>query len=272
MPWTSSFRINRSPRKEIHLLKSDGDDWQAACSRAIDEVVDLARVHGVFPRLVKKRGELFPVVGARFDVSMDRSSINLFGIVAQGAHMTVYTRTAEGMKFWIPRRNASKSTWPGMLDQAVAGGIAVGESPLECIVREAEEETGLDPEFVRTNIVEAGAVTWFNVADEKAGGEIGLMNPGVLYVYDLQVGEDVVFQPVDGDIQSFHLMGVEEVKAAMRGGQFKPSCATVMVDFFVRHGLITPENEPDYVEIVSRLHRKLPFRTNRRTENWTVGS
>ena len=261
MPWTPNFRIVRSPRKEVHLLQPEGEDPGVTCTAAIDEQIDLARDQGVFPRLGKKRHELFPIMGARVPVSMDRSAVSVFGITAQGAHMTVYTRTPEGLKFWIPRRNANKSTWPGMLDQAVAGGIATGESPLECIVREAEEEAALDPRFVRSNIVGAGTVSWFHVSDERAGGEVGLMNPGVLYVYDLEVGEDTTFQPVDDDIQSFELFGVDQVKEAMRNGQFKPSCATVMIDFFVRHGLITPENEPQYIEIVARLHRRLPFRT-----------
>jgi hypothetical protein len=34
-----------------------------------------------------------------------------------------------------------------------------------------------------------------------------------------------------------------------------------LVDFLIRHGIITPENEPDFVEISMRLHRRLPFRT-----------
>ncbi|KAH8890146.1 putative thiamine pyrophosphokinase [Thozetella sp. PMI_491] len=261
MPWTSHFRIVRSPRKEVHLLKPEGDDWQAGCVRAVDEVVELARAQRVFPRLAKRRDEFFPIIGAKFPMSMDRSSVSIFGITAQGAHMTVYTRTAQGLKFWVPRRNPNKSTWPNRLDQAVAGGIAVNETPLECIVREAEEEAALEPAFLRSRIVGAGTVTWFNVANEGAGNVIGLMDPGILYVYDLEVAEDFVLRPVDDDIQSFHLMGVDEVKAAMLRGEFKPSCATVMVDFFVRHNLITPENEPDYVDIVMRLHRKLPFRT-----------
>jgi len=262
MPWTSNFRIDHTPRKEIHLLKPDErDDWHAACGKAIDELLDLARARNAFPLLGKKRNEQFPILGAKFDIGIERSAMSLFGIVGRGAHMTVYTRTPDGMKFWIPRRNANKSTWPNMLDQAVAGGVARGEMPFECIVREAAEEAALSEELVRQNAVAAGAVTWFNISDERAGGERGLMNPGVLYVYDLEVGPDIVFKPVDNDIQSFHLMGVGEVKDAMRNGEFKPSCATVMMDFFIRHGFITADNEEDYVEIISRLHRKLPFGT-----------
>lgn len=263
MPWTSDFRLVTSPRKKVHLLKrEDTENWQEACNDAIQRLVDLARERQVFPRLGKKTEEQFPIFGARFDIGIERSAFSLFGIIGRGAHMTVFVRAEQGLKFWIPRRAATKSTYPGMLDQAVAGGVARGESPLECIVREAGEEAALSAEMVRENVVAAGTVTWFNVSDETAGGEPGLMNPGILYVYDLQVGEDVVFEPVEGDIDSFSLMGFDDVKKCLCRGDFKPSCAMVMLDFFIRHGLITAENEKDYDTIVSRLHRRLPFRTS----------
>jgi hypothetical protein len=39
--------------------------------------------------------------------------------------------------------------------------------------------------------------------------------------------------------------------------QFKPSCAVVLLDFFIRHGILTAENEKYYAELISRIHRKL---------------
>lgn len=262
MPWTPNFRISKSPRKEVRLLKPEtSENWQAACGEAIQELIDLAREQKVFPRLGKKTTEQFSIVGALFDIGIERSAFSLFGIVGQGAHMTVYTRTKDGLRFWIPRRSAKKSTYPNMLDQAVAGGVARGETPLACIIREAGEEANLCPDMVREKLVAAGTVSWFNVSDEKAGGEVGLMNPGILYVYDLEVGGEVEFKPVEDDIQSFSLVGVDEVLRALRNGEFKPSCAVVMLDFLVRHGIITAQSENDYGELVSRLHRKLPFRT-----------
>ncbi|ROV93578.1 hypothetical protein VMCG_08104 [Cytospora schulzeri] len=148
-----------------------------------------------------------------------------------------------------------------MLDQAVAGGVSRGEMPLECIAREASEEAGLSEEMVRDKAVSAGTITWFNISDNRAGGEPGLMNPGILYVYDLEIGQDSVFEPAEDDIAGFSLMGIDEVKEALHRGEFKPSCALVMLDFFVRHGIITAENEKDYDEIAQRLHRRLPFKT-----------
>jgi hypothetical protein len=32
-----------------------------------------------------------------------------------------------------------------------------------------------------------------------------------------------------------------------------------MLDFFIRHGIISADNEEDFVEIRQRMHRRLPF-------------
>jgi hypothetical protein len=45
----------------------------------------------------------------------------------------------------------------------------------------------------------------------------------------------------------------------MVAGKFKPNCAIVLLDFFVRHGILTAENEKDYLQIVGRLRTPLPF-------------
>ncbi|RDW85879.1 thiamine pyrophosphokinase [Coleophoma crateriformis] len=261
MPWTTSFCLNAS-KKEVHLLKGNRDHWQAACNEAIDEILDLAREKGSFPKLGRKRDEKFPIVGANFSIAIERSASSLFGIIGQGVHMTVYTSTPTGLRFWIPQRNLNKSTYPGMLDNAVAGGVAAGEMPMECLIREAEEEAAISRDMVSKNARAAGTVTWFNISNEMAGGQPGLMNPGVLYVYDLEVGPDLVLKPVDNDVHAFHLMDLKQVQEAMKERRFKPASASVMMDFLIRHGLITAESDTDYAEIVSRLHRKLPFSTN----------
>jgi hypothetical protein len=54
---------------------------------------------------------------------------------------------------------------------------------------------------------------------------------------------------------------VSAIKEALSRGEFKPNCAIIMIDFFVRHGILTPENEPDYLEIVARLHRRMEHPT-----------
>lgn len=261
MPWTADFQV-LPDRKEIRLKPKDKHNGSSSCSQSIDKMLDTAREMGLFPKLGRKRDEQYSIMGARFPIGIERSASSLFGIIGQGVHMTVFTRTTSGIKFWIPERNHKKSTYPGMLDNAVAGGVAHGETSFECLVREAFEEAAIPEEFVREHANAAGTVTWFNVSDARAGGEPGLMNPGVLYVYDLEVAEGVTLKPVDNDVHAFRLMDAQQVKDAMMDRRFKPSSASVMMDFLIRHGFINAESEEDYAEICSRLHRKLPFPTS----------
>ncbi|KAJ5777244.1 NUDIX hydrolase domain-like protein [Penicillium odoratum] len=260
MPWTADFSV-ASKERQIRLLRPEGDNWQKKCTQILDYQVQLAREKGAFPKLGKHRGEQFPIVGAKFPVGIDRSAFSLFGLVGRGVHMTAYTQQGHEYRFWVPQRNLEKSTYPGMLDNTVAGGMAIGEEPFECLIREASEEAGMSEEQIRRDTLAVGTVTWMNISDERAGGESGLINPGVLFVYDLQVSESATFKPVDGDVQAFHLMNTHDAKVAMLDGKFKPASANVLLDFMVRHGLITAEEEPAYTEIVSRLHRKLPLST-----------
>jgi 8-oxo-dGTP pyrophosphatase MutT (NUDIX family) len=140
-----------------------------------------------------------------------------------------------------------------MLDTTVAGGVKASHSPMDCIVAEAEEEASLPGEFVRENAKAVGVVSY--VTDSPKSG---LMYPCVLYVYDIELPEDMVPQPQDEEVAEFMLMSVEEVKEAILAEKFKRNCVLVMLDFFVRHGYMTQENERDYLEIVTKLRSVLP--------------
>ena len=61
--------------------------------------------------------------------------------------------------------------------------------------------------------------------------------------------------PVDGEVESFQLKNIDWViEKLAEGGKmgYKPNCNLVVIDFLVRHGIITPES-PYYLELVSGL-------------------
>ncbi|KAL1652160.1 hypothetical protein SLS58_000285 [Diplodia intermedia] len=249
---------------------SDDDDDDGALTEpqrtALVAQTTLAmRETGHFQVLAGWRDELYPVYGrdGALLFRIERSASPLFGVVSYGVHMTAYLKEGEEYKFWVPRRAQTKQTYGGMLDNTVAGGLAAGEKPADALVREAEEEASLPAELVRQKSRPVGNVSYFLVRDERAGGETGLLQPESQYVYDLELPEDVVPKPNDNEVESFQLMTTAEVQAALKNGEFKPNCALVMLDFFIRHGILTPENEPDYLDIVSRLHRRFEFPTVR---------
>jgi len=241
-------------------------------SRVLANMCQAMRVTGHFKVLKGWRDELYPVYGPNREVlfSVERAASALFGITTYGCHMTAYTKStaldfeeeesAQEIKIWVPRRAATKQTYGGMLDNTVAGGIATGESPFESMVRESAEEASLPSDMVRKHAKAVGTVTYFHIRDKRAGGETRLLQPECQYVYDLELPEDVVPKPSDDEVEGFELKSVEEVKQALRGGEFKPNCAMVLLDFFVRHGVLTAEDE-GFIEIVARLHRRLEFPT-----------
>lgn len=50
-------------------------------------------------------------------------------------------------------------------------------------------------------------------------------------------------------------MTVPQVFDALHKGLFKPNCGLTLVDFFIRHGLVTPEDEERYLEVQWHIRR-----------------
>lgn len=204
------------------------------------------------------RNELYPIYSHPFVVdasteafAMERAATPLFGVVTYGVHLTMYT---SDYRIWIPRRAKTKQTFGGMLDNTVAGGIPRGYTAYDSMVKECMEEASLPEHVVTPHIKPAGAVSYFYQTKK------GWLQPEVEYVYDLLVpagqedSVDFTPKPFDGEAESFDLLPMDVVREKMLAGEFKPNCALVMLDFMVRHGFVTAENEPNLLEILSRMH------------------
>lgn len=155
----------------------------------------------------------------------------------------------------------NKATYPGMLDNSVAGGISNGLSAHETIIKEAGEEASIPENVARKSIRSVGVISYIYVDGTLESGA-GHIQPEVQYLYDLPLtGENINLKlsPNDGESQDFELWPMERVKEEMLRGNFKPNCAAVLVDFMIRHGVITPENDSDYIALGQRLHRTFPF-------------
>ena len=220
------------------------------------------------------RDELWPVYGrgGALLFSMERSAMGLFGTARYGVHMNAFIRRGGGggddgaaskydLRIWVPKRSDSKPNYPGMLDNTVAGGLMTDEDPFECIIREADEEASLPEHVMRERARPVGTVTYTYITDERAGGEVGYIYPECQWVYDLELPADgsVVPAPKDGEVDSFSLRTVEEIQEQLAQGLWKPNCAFVMLDFFLRHGVYTPDNQPSYEELRTRVHGRIPF-------------
>jgi len=270
MPWTPNFNIQHPNRTVQVLDPSNGSNTAHAVTSAFSEIVTACIDQNLFHVLCAQHSEPVAIPGATYDdspVSIERFAAALFGVTSRGAHLVAYCfdeKSGGGggdMKIWIPRRSAHLYTSPGKLDTSVAGGVKAGVSPFQTIVEEAHEEASLPGTLIRERARCRGVISHMNVTGEGFPGEKGLVTPDFVYVYDIELPRDVVPRPRDDEVSGFMLMSLEDVRAALLREEFKPDSAAVLVDFLVRHGVVTAENEPDFVEISMRLHRRLPFRT-----------
>ncbi|KAF4125347.1 NUDIX domain [Geosmithia morbida] len=248
--------------RTVKLLR--GVDTEPERTAKLAQLWDHLRKNDTFKLLRGWRNELWPVYGRDGSLlfSMERVAISIIGAMQYGVHMTAYVRdeTAPfGIKVWVPRRAANKSTFPGMLDNTVAGGLSTGEMPLDCIVREAEEEASLPADLVRSGAKLVNVVTYTYVTTEEYMGDGGFVHPECQWLYDLELPEGIVPHPNDGEVQEFKLYDVDQVAAQLANGEYKHDCGLIIIDFFIRHGILTEANEPDLKEIQRRIHREMPF-------------
>ena len=218
----------------------------AARTAAMAVVVEALNAEGLIDGI---RGELYPVSTGFGDnplLQMERAAVPLFGVRAYGIHVNGYVRSGSEMLMWVAQRAADKHTFPGQLDQIVAGGQPVGLGLKENLKKECAEEASIPPALA-SRAVPVGAITYTCETDQG-------LRPDVLFCYDLELPAE--FQPVntDGEVAAFHLWPVERVMHVVGSTrEFKFNCNLVAIDFFIRHGLIAPDH-PDYLALLRGLH------------------
>ena len=229
----------------VHL-HHDLDEFEAR-TQAISAVVEDLHNRGLIGPLL---GEIYPVTAshmARPEFLIDRTVASYFGTRTFGQHLNGYVGQGDSMKMWIGRRAPHRGYEPGKLDQLVAGGFPYGVSAMDNLRKECQEEAGM-PVGLANQAIATGAIT---CCYENQRG----VKPETLYCYDLQLPVD--FQPVctDGEVEAFLLMPIEEIAELVRDtDEFKLNCNLVIIDFLVRHGYLTAEDE-DYDLLVKGLHQ-----------------
>ena len=230
----------------VELVASGGFD---ALTEAVDQVVETLVREGLVP---KWRNEFFAVAphwGAEPVFKIDRGVVAFFGVRAYGVHLNGFRRDEGKLLVWIGRRALDKKVAPGKLDNIVAGGIGFGHGLSETLLKEAAEEADLPGGLVRQS-VPVGAVSY------RMENDLGVRDD-VLFLYDLIVPAGVTPRNTDGEIDEFHLMDAGDILRLVREtDEFKFNVNLTLLDFFVRHGVLTPD-DPEYVAVVTGLCRPI---------------
>ncbi|MBL8698958.1 MAG: DUF4743 domain-containing protein [Alphaproteobacteria bacterium] len=219
-------------------------------SRAMDGVVRTLEAEG---RIAGRRDEFYAVTNDLDSpplLQIERCAVAHFGLRAYGVHMTGYVRRPDGPWIWVPRRALTKSTYPGMLDSTVAGGQPIGLSLIDNLVKECREEAGI-PEALARQARFTGTIRYCAEAPDG-------LKPDVIACYDLEMPESFEPRPVDGEMDSFELWPAARVVETVRDTEaFKFNCNLVLIDFFLRHAIVTPPPE-ESARLRAALKVRLP--------------
>lgn len=214
-------------RGRWQLVGGDFADRSAALACFADELA-----HSGLART--PLGELYPVEAPTAPaplLQIDRAFVTWFGVRARGVHLNGLVRTPAGLQLWVARRARDKRTFPGHLDNLVAGGQPIGLSPEQTLQKECHEEAGL-PATLAAAARQAGVLHY----TQQDGT---LWKPDTLVCFDLDLPADVTPRPVDGEVEAFELWSVAQVVDSLAGeALWKPNCALVVLDCLLRHGAL----------------------------------
>ena len=194
-------------------------------------------------------GEMYPVSAGKRENALfeiDRSAAALFGLRTFALHVNGFVRKSDGIHMWVGKRAADRGTFPGMLDQLVAGGLPVGETLESNLCKECHEEANIDFELAKS-ATPVGAVS-YNIDTAKG------YKYDTLYCYDLELPEEFTPRCNDGEVDSFELLPMADVmQRVLKTDDFKPNCNLIIIDFLLRHGFIPPEHQ-EYLDLITGLH------------------
>lgn len=238
--WPQYFVISRDAVTFRDALK----DVEAR-SKALAEAAAAMVVQQALPR---NRKELCPVMeyfGAPNLLRIDRAWLQAFGVTSYGVHINGFVDTSDGPDLWIGIRAQNREVAPGKLDNMVAGGLPVGLSLMENVVKEAAEEASV-PEELAQQARPVGVVTYMMSND--AG-----LRRDMLFIYDLKLPDDFTPENADGEISGFLRWPARQaLRVADESDEFKFNVSLTLIDFGIRHGLIAPDR-PDYASLVRGL-------------------
>jgi isopentenyldiphosphate isomerase len=218
----------------------------------------------------KRHADMYPITDLRKpggDVlaTINRNAAPYLGITSVGVHLLCCVRDDRGdgndsnssgnnnVSLWLAQRAANKSHNALRWDPTVAGGQPASMGLFENVIKEAGEEAGIDPDLVKERAISTGCLSQMTCKPDGT-----CMKPSLYYTWDMQVDrETFVPRPTDGEVSAFELCSAEQLEYEVRhGDRLRPAMILVVTDFLIRQGVITPDNEPDYAQILSAMHRE----------------
>lgn len=188
------------------------------------------------------RDETYPVTdpaSGRLLARTERAASRFWGTLTFGAHANGWVAGADGRPaaLWIAQRSFDKATDPGAHDNLVGGGVPLGQSPFQTLVREGFEEAGLPADVMQR--ARPG-----RVIELRRDIPEGLQFEQI-HAYDVQLQPDEVPVNQDGEVHAFRMHPLPQALAIAGGTTMTADAALVTLDFALRHRLLPADMHDD---------------------------
>ncbi|KAI0481580.1 NUDIX hydrolase domain-like protein [Xylaria cf. heliscus] len=251
LPWPQCWSVDKDRRRiTLHCPGSF-----EARTKAVEEALLEGRRVNASPSLRRWQDERFPVYSAegKHILDIDGCGVDVIGARSFAVYLTAWTNTTEGRRYWVQRRGLNKSLLPGMLDTAVSGRLAPNETPFEGMIREAGEEANLPPSLLRERLRPCDVLA---AAYMKSNQGVPAYMFHTQYVFEVELDEDCILSCDTDEVEEFRLMTLDEVRSGLDDNTFIPITRAVYLAHFIRHGILTAENDDRLQETSARLHRR----------------
>ncbi|KAI1746575.1 NUDIX hydrolase domain-like protein [Xylaria castorea] len=251
LPWPSCWSIEREKRRiTLHCA----DDFEAR-TLAVEEAMRIGHRENASPSLRVWQNERFPVysVDRQHLLDIDGSGVDVIGARSFAVYLTAWTNTSEGRKYWVQRRGLNKTLLPGMLDCAVSGRLRPNERPFDGMIREAAEEANLPESLLRERMRPCDVLA---AAYPRSNQGAPAYMHHTQYVYEIELDESCNLSCDTDEVGEFRLMSLDEVRTGIDEETFIPIARLVYLAHFIRHGIVTAENDERLEETCARIHRR----------------
>ena len=226
----------------------------AARTEAVDGLLLEASEQGILPPKTDYShigGDDWYSVGDRHKplFEMRRFYVVYLGVRGYASRLNAY----HDGQMWVVKRGTGVHEYPGRYDTLVGAGQVIRRTIWEHLLVEAHEEAGLTPADCK-NIQSTSMLHIFRRTSR------GFLFDENIYLYDLDTGGTITPHIVnEWEVQKIELWPFAKVLHAIHNTEeFRPEAALCLIDFFIRHGVITPDNEPDYDALCFGLRSLLP--------------
>jgi isopentenyldiphosphate isomerase len=167
------------------------------------------------------RDELLDVFGEGRRLSViERAAVRPLGLLTKAVHLNAWSPDGE---LWVARRSPTKSTDPGMWDTLVGGLAGAGENLDTSLLRESNEEAGLEPEDIQARSPLRTILRMHRRLPE------GYQVEDVL-VSDVVLDRAVQPQNRDGEVSEIKLVSLDDLWSMVEAGEFTREAELVILE------------------------------------------